>query len=231
MRVAIHQPNFMPWAGYFYKLLRSDKFIFFDTVQFPRGKSFCSRVKIKSTSGERWLTVPVAGKGSLLPIKDVPISGSNWAQKHLGSLKSAYSKAPYFNSFYPEIQSIYSKAWEYLADFNIRLITYLSNALGAKAELIRASELNLGWQDTGEYIINLVKHLGGTVYVTGQGAGTRRYLDVPKMERAGIVTEIFNYRHPSYKQPGEDFVPGLSVIDLLFNTGPQARELILAGGK
>lgn len=231
MRVAIHQPNFMPWAGFFYKLLQSDVFVLFDTVQFPRGKSFCSRVKIKSPDGVKWLTVPVGGKGKLLPIKDVQIAGHGWVQKHLGTLKASYSKAPYFNSFYPGVETIYGMAVERIADFNSQLITCLADALGAKTKIIRASRLGLNWQDTGAYILDLVKHLGGTVYVTGQGAGTRRYLDEQKFVQAGIAVEMFQYVHPYYSQQWGDFVPGLSVIDILFNTGPQARNLILTGGR
>lgn len=230
MRVAIHQPNFMPWPGFFYKLLQSDIFVLFDTVQFPRGKSFCSRVKIKSPEGVKWLTVPVKGKGELLPIKDVQIAGRGWVQKHLGTLKASYSKAPYFNSCYPGVETIYRMAADSIADFNIQLINCLADALGAKTRVIRASLLDLNWRDTGTYILNLVKHLGGTVYVTGQGAGTLRHLDEQKFARAGIAVEMFNYVHPHYRQLWGDFVPGLSVIDILFNAGPQARDLILAGG-
>lgn len=230
MRVAIHQPNFMPWPGFFYKLLQSEIFVLFDTVQFPRGKSFCSRVKIKSPGGIKWLTVPVKGKGELLPIKDVQIAGREWVQKHLGTLKASYSKAPFFNSWYPGVETTYRMAVDSIADFNIQLINYLADALGAKTRIIRASVLDLNWQDTGSYILDLVKHLGGRVYVTGQGAGTVRYLDEQKFNQAGITVEMFNYVHPHYKQLWGDFVPGLSVIDILFNTGSQARDLILAGG-
>lgn len=231
MKVAIHQPNFMPWAGYFYKLLRSDIFVFFDTAQFPRGKSYCSRVRIKTPGGARWLTVPVTGKGKLLPIKDVQIAGSSWIKKHLGTLVTSYGKAPFFAGIFAGIEDIYRNAGPYIADFNIRLITYLAAVLEAKTKFIRASELALDKEETGDYIITLVKSLGGTVYLTGQGEGTKRYMDEQKFVQAGIKVETVKYVDSPYTQQWGDFVPGLSVVDMLFNTGPQARSVILAGGR
>lgn len=230
MKVAIHQPNFMPWAGYFYKILTADIFIFFDTVQFPRGKSYCSRVKIKAPEGAKWLTVPASGKGKLLQIKDVQISGGTWTKKHLGTLKACYGKTPYFNEMFASIENIYTNAGQYIADFNIQLISYMANILEARTKFIRASNLQAPAGDTGEYIINLVKSVGGSIYISGQGAGTGRYLVEQNFKKAGVKLELFNYVYPRYQQLWGDFVPGLSVVDILFNTGPQARDLILSGG-
>lgn len=234
MKVAIHQPNFLPWAGYFYKLLRADVFVFFDTVQFPRGKSYCSRVKIKSPGGVRWLTVPVRGRGGLLPIKDVQVSGDGWVRKHLGTLTASYSRAPFFNAYYSAIESIYSKTGtgSRIADFNIRMIIKLAEELKAGTKFVRASDLDVAAGDTGTYIIDLVKALKGTIYLTGQGAGTIRHMDEQSFRETGIKVEMFDYADPPYPQcRGEDFMPGLSVVDVLFNTGEKARDLILSGGK
>ncbi len=229
MKVAIHQPNFLPWAGYFYKLLRADIFIFFDTVQFPRGKSYCSRVKIKSPQGARWLTVPVKGKGNFLPIKDVQVAGYDWVKKHLGTFKAYYSQAPYWGTFSPGIENIYRDTWRYISDFNIALIKFIAAAIQADTKFIRSSDVDLECSDTGEYIINLVKAVGGTVYITGQGAGTMRYMDEQKFNQAGINVEQTNYEELTYDQLYGHFVPGLSVVDILFNTGIEARDIILSG--
>lgn len=232
MKIAIHQPNYLPWAGYFYKLLRADIFVFFDTVQFPRGKSYCSRVKIKTPSGTCWLTVPVRGKGELLPIMDVQTAGRGWVKKHLGTLIACYAKASYFNDYYPELERIYSEAGNDMAGLNMQLIIALAKKMGARTAFVRASEIGPARAQTGEYIINLVKALNGTVYLTGQGAGTRRYLDEQGFQRVGVQVEMFHYSETAYRQLwGGDFVPGLSVVDVLFNTGPGALELIMSGGR
>jgi len=230
LKIAIHQPNFIPWAGYFYKLLCADKFIFFDTVQFPRGKSYCSRAKIKTPGGERWLTVPVSSKGKLLPIRDVQIAGDSWIKKHLGTIKGAYGKAPFFTTFISDIRNLYHTAPPLIADLNIELITYLSSVLGAKTELIRASSLNVPLNQTDNYIVTLVKSMGGTVYITGQGEGTKRYMNERLFCKTGIQVEYLHYKDVRYPQLWGDFVPGLSTLDVLLNTGPQARDIILSGG-
>lgn len=231
MKVAVHQPNFLPWGGYFHKMLLADVFVFLDTVQFPRGKSYCNRVKIKNQpSGTRWLTVPVAGKGQMLPVKDITVAGDAWVKKHLGTLAAVYGKTRYFQDLFPRLRAVYTQPATYLAGFNITLIELVCDYLAVNTRMVRASQLDVQRSDTGDYIVDLVKFLGGTVYVTGQGEGTRRYLDREKFSRAGIGVEIAVYSDPVYEQPWGEFAPGLSVVDILFNTGAAARELILAGG-
>ncbi|MDD3653275.1 MAG: WbqC family protein [Desulfotomaculaceae bacterium] len=233
MKVAIHQPNFLPWLGYFHKLLNCDVFIFLDSVQFPRGRCFTSRVAIKSPSGSAWLTVPVKGKGDLLPIKDVALANDrNWKSKHLKTLEGYYKKAPHFAEYYPLIYETYQLEDQNLANFNINLITNLAKSLSAPARLVRASELkNVDYTDSTNHLIKLVKHVGGTEYLTGTGKGSQRYIDEAAFRREGIKVFYQSFVHPTYPQLWGDFIPNLSVVDLLFNSGMQARDIILANKK
>lgn len=230
MRVAIHQPNFLPWLGFFHKLLNCDVFIFLDDVQFPRGRCFTSRVAIKSPSGSAWLTEPVKGKGDLLPIKDVTLANErNWKRKHLKTLEFDYKKAPHFIEYFPLIHQAYQTEDDNLSNFNINLITNLAQSLSASARLVRASELSkAGFSGSANHLIKLIKLVGGTEYLTGTGKGSQRYIDEAAFGREGIKVICQSFVHPVYPQLWGDFIPKLSVVDLLFNCGAEAREMILS---
>lgn len=225
--VAIHQPNFLPWLGYFHKMLNCDVFIFLDDVQFPRGKSFTSRVKIKSPGGPLWLTVPVRGKGDMSPIKDVLMADNvDWRKKHLKTLESCYARTAFFNNYFPLIKQVYQMNCSRLADFNINLITTLADFFSVPAQLIRASDLPVEKSNSLDYLIKLVKGVGGTRYLTGTGKGSLRYLDEDIFKRAGITVIYQSFVHPVYPQQWGEFVPNLSAIDLLFNCGTGARAVL-----
>lgn len=228
--VAIHQPNFLPWTGYFHKLLSCDVFIFLDDVQLPRGKSFVSRVEIKTANGPAWLTAPVKGKGELLPIKDVALANEReWKSKHLKTFKACYAKAPYFKEVFLLLSRAYEMEDNSLANFNINLIKALAGYLAAPARLVRASELAVDSAGPLDHLIRMVKVSGGTNYLTGKGSGTQRHLDQDAFRREGIEVVYQSFVCPVYPQLWKDFIPNLSVVDLLFNCGPEAREIILSG--
>lgn len=224
--VAIHQPNFLPWLGYFHKLLNCDVFIFLDDAQFPRGKSFSSRVSIKAPGGPVWLTVPVRGKGDLSPIKDVLTADTiDWQRKHLRTLESCYARAAYFKELFPMIQQIYQLNCSKLADFNINLIKALAGFLSAPAQLVRSSDLGVKNSGSLDHLIKLVKSVSGTKYLTGTGKGSFRYLDEEAFKQEGIEVLYQHFVHPVYSQQWGEFVPNLSAIDLLFNCGTGGKEL------
>lgn len=231
--VAIHQPNFLPWQGYFHKLLSSDIFIFLDDVQFPRGKSFTSRVSIKSPAGPVWLTVPVKGKGDLSPIKDIIMAGTppDWKKKHLKTIENCYARAPFFKEYFPMIKELYQTGEQGLANFNIRLITCLAQTLASSTDTVRASELAVDYGSPLDRLIKLVKRVGGTKYLTGSGRGSDRYLDEEAFRREGLEVLYQSFVQPAYPQLGGPFIPNLSVIDLLFNCGPVAgRTYVFSAG-
>lgn len=227
--VAIHQPNFMPWLGYFHKLIHCDIFIFLDDAQFPRGKSFTSRVTIKTPTGPAWLTVPVKGKGDMSPIKDVLTNDTvAWKKKHLRTLEACYGRTAFFQNHFPFIEQAYQKDCRVLADFNMKLITTLAGCFSSVTRMVKASEL--GVEDSGSLgrLIKLVKSVGGTQYLTGTGKGSLRYLDEEAFAREGIEVLYQSFVHPVYPQQWGEFLPNLSAIDLLFNCGKEGKKFLQA---
>lgn len=226
--IAIHQPNFLPWLGYFHKMIHSDVFVFFDDVQFPRGKSFCSRVLIKSPSGEQWLTIPVAGKGDKSLINQVEVNGNAWIKKTLKSLIFNYQKAPFFKELYPGLEQIFKKEQPLLSELNIELIRFIIEYLESDTRLLRSSEIYEGNElPSDEKIIYLLKELNASHYISGSGAGSRRHIDENEFSSNNIQLVWQHFRHPEYPQLFGEFLPNLSIIDLLFNCGSKRSHEIL----
>lgn len=226
MIVAIHQPNFLPWLGFFHKLLLSDVFVLFDNVQFSRGKGFTNRVNIKMAKGVSWLTVPVAHKGLCLPIKDVKIAQlENWKEKHLRTLWSSYKNAIFFDDFYNELTKIYEGNHAYLADFNTDLILLIAKFLDADTLILKASELIEDGGRGPELIAKIVKAVGADKYLAGGGNGQKRYQEEIANKDFEVLFQQF--KHPEYKQLWGEFQANLSVIDLIFNHGKNSKEILL----
>lgn len=227
-KAAIHQPNFLPWLGYFHKISMIDSFVFFDNVQFPRGKTFGNRVKIKTGNGELWLTVPVLSKGDLSDFHDILINNTfPWQRKMIKTIELSYKKAKFFDKYHEEFYSVFMNHYEKLADLNIGMIKYLSGVLGLNVSFHLSSEiLSDPKLNAEEKILGILKHLGISVYVSGSGAGSRRYIDEEKFkaEKIEIVWQQFN--SPSYPQLWGEFIPDLSIIDLIFNCGDKSLEIL-----
>jgi hypothetical protein len=226
MIVAIHQPNFLPWLGYFYKIVRSDVFVILDNVQYTKN-SYINRNKIKTPNGEAWLTVPVITEGRFGQlIKDTKINNAvDWRKKHMGSLRVNYGRAPSFDFLFKDLESIYyEKEWQSLCGFNIRLIRWAAAQLGSKTHLVLASELGVEGKGT-ELLINILKKVGGSAYLSGFGGS--KYQDETAFEQHGIKLMYSDFRHPIYPQLWGDFVPNLSIVDLMFNCGPESLGVIL----
>lgn len=225
MIVAIHQPNFLPWTGYFHKLIRSDVFVLFDDVAFPRGKSYGNRASIKTSTGKLTLTIPVLSVGNQQLYSEVRVCNkSSWQRKTLRSIQLSYTKAPYFTSLFPMLAEVYSKPVEFLAEFNLRLIEWVCGELRRvdcqTPRLVLSSAVCGDRELCGEEkILFLLKELGATVYISGTGAGSRRYILEEDFERAGIRLVWQKFEHPTYPQWYEGFLKGLSILDMLFNCG------------
>ena len=231
MIVGIHQPNFLPWLGYFNKLLRSDVFVFYDDVQFPRAKTVVNRVLIKTDHGPAWVTVPVTHRGDLALIKDVRIaSDSSWKRKLLRTIELSYSAAPYASQYLPALRSIVESATDELVALNCRLIEWCAQVLGAHTRFAYSSVLCQERPDvTGsEKIEHLLKATGATVYISGETVGSQRYIDLEWFARERIKLEWQHFQHPVYPQLHGAFSENLSIIDLLFNCGPEAGTILLA---
>jgi len=223
MIVAIHQPNFLPWIGYFYKMYKSDIFVFLDNVQFSKN-SYQNRVKIKTSQGAQWLTLPVFHKFGQLT-KDVRINNNEkWKEKHLKTIELNYKKAPYFNQIYNLLVKVYTNnKWELMTDFNIELITAICNFLDIKTKTVRASSLKTSGSAT-ELLIDIVKKVGGDIYLSGKGG--MKYQDENRFKEENITLIYTNFKHPVYPQLWGEFIEGLSIIDLLFNCGEESVYII-----
>jgi hypothetical protein len=217
-RVAIHQPNYLPWVGYFDKIARVDTFVLFDDVQLPQGKSFCSRVKIKGSRGPQWLTVPIKKKSGA-GIHEIEIVKNGWTRKHVRTIEQVYSKAPYFEEFWPQIRGIFTEDWQLLADMNCALIETVSQLFGLRAKFVRSSEFKLRESPGEDRILEILGTLKATTYVSGQGEGSRRYVNDGHFRDAGIDLCWQTFQHPVYPQMTEPFDSHMSIIDMLLMHG------------
>jgi len=229
MKAAILQPMYLPWMGYFDLIDKSDIFVFFDDVQF-RSRSWQQRNKIKTPQGWIWLTVPISrASGSRIKINEVRIdNSSNWKEDHLKSMKYNYGKAPFFQKYMDFLEEIYSQDWEHLGDLNITLAKEITAILGLEGKFIHSSGLGVEGVQT-EHLINISNKVGADEYISGPAA--KDYIEVDKFKRAGIRLYWHEFHHPSYPQLYGDFIPYISVIDLLFNTGRDAINYIREGGE
>ena len=225
MKVAILQPGYIPWLGFFEQVYRSDKFVLYDDVQFDKN-SWRNRNRIKTPDGPLWLTVPVRQKGHISQtLLETEIVGKNpWPRKHLNSLRSYYTKAPYFKNYIDDFSEILQQEWTYLVDLDIALINYLLEKLGITTSLIRSSELKIPGKKT-ERLVSLCEELGATTFY--EGSAGKNYMEEKRFEEAGINLEYQDYQHPTYPQLYGEFIPYLSVIDLLFNCGGESLNILL----
>jgi hypothetical protein len=223
MIIAIHQPNFLPWLGYFYKMARADTFVFLDNVAFADG-GYTNRVKIKTAQGAQWLTVPVLKKGlSGQPIVELAASDRvDWRRKTLAALETNYRQCPYYKDYAPRLGEILSGAGNNLADLNIQLIEYLAAQLGITTPTVRSSQLKIEG-DVGDHVnIALCKTLGADTYFSGLGA--KAYQKDEDFRKAKVRLVYTGFQHPTYPQPFGAFEAGMSVMDLLFNAGPESSR-------
>ena len=223
MRVAIIQPNYLPWRGYFDIIGDVDLFVFLDDTQYTR-RDWRNRNRIKTREGLKWIIVPVQHAPRNILIKDVTIDEShNWCTGQLNQLREAYGKAPYFNQYYPQLEVLLRGHSPNLCDFAIQTVRWGMYALGIHTPLVRSSQLG----STGskqEKILNILRATGASAYVSGPAA--RDYLCPDAFERAGIDLLYKVYQYPEYNQLWGGFEPGVSIIDLLFNLGPGAAAVL-----
>jgi len=230
MRAVVLQPTYLPWMGYFGMIDIADTFVFYDDVQFSV-QSWQQRNKIKVPNGNwMWLSVPIVRKFGQ-NINDVRVNNAaNWKKKHWASIYQSYAKAPCFKEYAEEIQGIFRIEWDNLSDLNIFIIRKLSTLLGVRApEFVRSSELrDITGQKTDRLLLVLEK-IRAAEYISGPAA--KGYVDVDGFKQKGMRLYWYEYQHPTYPQISGDFIPYLSVVDLLFNTGGDAVGYIREGSR
>jgi hypothetical protein len=225
MKVACHQPVYLPWPGFFCKALKADILVLLDQVQFPRGTSYVNRNRVKTPSGQAWLTVPVRKKGrGLQLIRNVEIYNERgWAEKHMGTLIHAYKRSPFLDDHVEFLEGVYGREWDSLVDLNLTFLRHLLKVLGIDSELKLLSET--GIESTGtSLLVDVCKSLGSETYATI--STSRAHLEEELFRRNGITLEYYNYRCPGYPQLWGEFIPNLSIVDLILNCGPKARAYL-----
>ncbi len=227
MIVSINQPAYLPWLGYVERIARSDVHVVLDHVQFEKN-SFVNRNRVLSNSGPIWLTVPLKTKGRFgnLPICELEIDNQGpWRRKHWATLQQCYASAPHFAAHMEFFARVYEQSWKYLIDLCRHITDHLLDVLAIKTRRVYSSAYDLK-SSKSAVVLDLCRACQAATYLSG--ALGRQYLDESIFEDAGITVTYQNYQHPCYYQACDrTFEPAMSVVDLLFNHGPNAREILL----
>jgi hypothetical protein len=221
MKVAIHQPSYAPWCGYFAKIRHADAFIFLDDAQMCKN-NLINRNKISAAGQEKWLTIPVSfSLGD--PINATRFAEAGWARKHMDLLRACYRDYPHFGPVIEWLAPLYEAEYDNLADLNIRMAELVLEYLGIERPLYRSSQLDCPGR-SDDRLVDLVLRVGGSAYISGPGG--MRYQDPAKFEAAGLGLEVVSYNQIPYPQPREPFLPNLAIMDALFNLGPRTLNLL-----
>jgi hypothetical protein len=227
MNCVILQPSYIPWRGFFHQIQKADLFIFYDDVQFDK-RGWRNRNRIKTPQGSRWLTIPVHSQGHQIehtPICEIEIChDKDWGRGHWLMLQEHYKKAPYFELYRNLLDRFYSRHDALLADFTIDFSIEIARALGLRrTRFIRSSALDVTGTKT-DRLLNVLRTVGATRYISGPSA--RDYIETEKFAEAGITLEFMTYDYPEYPQLYPPFDPKVSILDLLFMTGPNAPQFV-----
>jgi hypothetical protein len=218
------QSNYIPWRGYFDFINSSDLFIIYDDVQYT-AKDWRNRNIIKTANGPAWLTVPV--KHSLKDprlIQDSLISyEDNWMRKHIGTVTSAYLRAPFFKKYSQDYFDILNSKHETISKLNVELILWVMNLLNIKTPILFSRDFNPAGVRT-DRILNIIAKVQATSYLVGRSA--QSYLETDKFKAAGIGLEFKTYSYREYPQLHGPFEPHVSIIDLIFNCGPDSPDYL-----
>ena len=219
MILSVHQPNFIPWIGYFHKIASSDIFILLDQVQYPRGKSVANRNKIKTINGVVELVVPISkpkGNEGKINYNELTFADPEWYVKILKTIYYSYSKSPYFTEVYVWIERLFQMT--NFCEMNVRFIEELIHKLGVKTILKRQSEFNFDAQlKNNDLILSLCKVNHATVYLSGTGA---KAYNNSELYTANLIELTYtDFTHPTYPQQFGPFESHLSMLDVLFNLG------------
>ena len=215
MILSAHQPQFMPWLGYFDKMAKCDLFVILDNVQFKRNE-WQNRNKILSAEGWQWLTVPVLHNFGQ-NINEVGINTAvPWQKKQLRTITQSYAKAPAFAEVLPQVEAFYARQWDKLCDINMFSINMLRGMLGVETKLEFSSQHEIEGMSTRR-LVNLCEYFGADTYLSGPGG--KDYMEMELFEQSGIKVIFHDYKHPVYAQPGKEFFPCMAAPDMVFQLG------------
>jgi hypothetical protein len=224
--VVVLQPSYLPWLGYLDQYLWADDFVVYDDVQYDK-HGWRNRNRIWSPTGPQWITVPIKTKGQESPIiREVQIDNQHnprWRKKQLDTIRQTYSKAAFFDFAYPALESYLSKEWNSLLDLNMAGMEMLCQLLGIPWKATLSSEMEIGGRKT-DRLLGICEALQATDYLSGDAA--KDYLEVPMFDEIGVTVHWHSYHHPEYRQKSKEFVPYLSIVDLLFWCGPESLAVL-----
>ncbi|MCX5700381.1 MAG: WbqC family protein [Candidatus Omnitrophica bacterium] len=224
MVVAVHQPNYLPWLGFFHKIDKCDTFVFLDNVQYEK-REFQNRNKIRTKEDFHWLTVPVITKGLYTQtIREVLVDNTQeWQKTHWGLISTNYGNSPYFSEHRKFFSEVYAQTWVRLVDLNVSCINYILDYLGIKKPVCFESSIGIQSFHT-QRIIDICRKLNADTYLSGLGA--KEYLEEDKFKEASIKLAYQDFVHPEYKQVYSPFIPQMSIIDLIFNCGKEGINIL-----
>jgi len=228
-RVAILQSNYIPWKGYFDIIGSVDEFVLYDDMQYTKN-DWRNRNKIKTQNGLQWLTIPVKQESLAQKINETVITQPNWNVQHWKSLAQNYAKAPHFKAYKEQFENLYMNATQtHISEINRYFIDAINAILGIKTVIRDSREFVLA-DGKSERLLALCQELGATTYLSGPAASD--YLDESIFKEAGIHVEWMDYSgYQAYHQLFPPFEHGVSVIDLIFNEGENAKNFLKSTGK
>jgi hypothetical protein len=229
MKIAISQPTYLPWLGYFDLIDQVDQFVLLDDAQFVK-QSWDQRNRIKSPTALQYLTVPVVFRGRLgQRLCDVEIRDPRFWEKHLRAIEVNYGKAHYFEVYFPHLKEVLQRCepGSKLIDLNLALIQWIASDLKLATPMVRSSSLHVEGKRS-ERLLSTCKLMGASDYLSPR---TATYLlgDLSIFAGTGVRIWFHNYTHPKYRQRFLPFRPYASILDLMFNEGPRSLEIIRSG--
>lgn len=221
--VAVLQPGYAPWLGFFRQMIDADIFVYYDDVQFDK-HGWRNRNRIKGTAGPVWLSVPVRHSGRAdQTVNETEIVEGPWAKKQVRTVRQLYARAPHLEPYAAEFAEIIERPWSRLVDLDMALVDAMRRWFAIDTPLYRSSALGIGGGKV-ERLINICQHFGADRYLSGNAA--KSYIDPALFEAARIELAWQDYPHPIYPQLHGDFISHLSALDLALNTGPEAARIL-----
>ncbi len=225
MILTAHQPSYLPWLGLFNKIASADLFCYFDIVQYQT-RDYNNRNKVKTNSGTQWLSVPVESKNHFgKTAGEIKIIQDGWQSRHVRTIELQYKKATYFDDYFQKISKvIFESSTGTLGELNLCMLKELNSILGIQTPIVVASDYDFqGFKS--DLVLDMCKKLGASKYIFGSQG--RDYADLASFHAQGITPIFQEYIHPSYRQLHGNFVPNMSVLDLIFNEGVESLDVLM----
>jgi len=228
--VAIHQPNFFPWLGYFDKIRRCDVFVVLDAVQYPKtGGTWMNRVGLSVAGRKAWLTAPIVRSSGVWSVAETEFQPTPWRETVRKTILANYARAPRFREVRDFLFELVDHPVNDLVEYNLHAIASICARIGIDfpARCVRQSTLGTERAST-DLLVEIVRKVGGTAYLCGGGASG--YQEDWKFREAGLRLVSQEFRHPVYAQgPSSGFIPGLSIVDAFMNAGFDGVRRLLSG--